>query len=45
METVKVKADNEQGFVIINACDFDKETQSIFGIEDKPKSTRKVKAK
>lgn len=31
--TVKVKADNEQGFVVINESDFDKETQMLFGDE------------
>ena len=30
IETVKIKADNEQGFVIINKSDFDDKTQELF---------------
>jgi hypothetical protein len=29
-DTVKVKADNEQGFVLINEHDFDKTKQELF---------------
>jgi hypothetical protein len=38
--TVKIAADNEQGFVVINESDFDPKTQAIYGadpVEDEPK--------
>ena len=44
METIKIKSDNEQGFIIINACDFDEKTQIIYGTKE-PVKTRRVKAK
>ena len=37
--TVKIKADNEQGFIIINEEDFDAKTQTIYSEDAKP--TRK----
>lgn len=30
-ETVKITADNEQGFIVINATDYDQSTQTLFG--------------
>ena len=42
LETVKIKADNEQGFVIINKSDFDNKTQELFtGVKATPKRTVK----
>jgi len=32
--TVKVKCENDQGFMIINESDFDKESHEIFNEED-----------
>ena len=49
IETVKIKADNEQGFVIINKSDFDDKTQELFGVVTKTATrntaTRKRTAK
>ena len=49
IETVKIKADNEQGFVIINKSDFDDKTQELFGVVNKTTTrntaTRKRTAK
>lgn len=35
LPTVKVNADNEQGYMIVNESDFDSNTQTIFGSEAK----------
>jgi len=39
IETIKINADNEQGFIIINKIDFDKTSQSVF--DDAKKSAKK----
>lgn len=44
VKTVKIKADNEQGFVVINECDFDEKIHTLYS--DKPvKRTRRKAAK
>ncbi len=42
-QTVRVASDNEQGFIIINECDFNDKTQKLYS--DKPKTKAKPKVK
>lgn len=48
METIKIKAPktkgNEEGFIIINADEFDAKTQELFD-ESKPEPKKAVKGK
>ncbi len=41
--TVRIVADNEQGFTVINECDFNDKEQKLFS--DKPVKKEKPKAK
>lgn len=41
LPTVRIKADNEQGYAVINESDFDSKTMEKF--EDAPKSARKAR--
>jgi hypothetical protein len=44
VETVKIEADNEQGFIVINKSDYDENAHTLHG--EKPKRrTRTRKAK
>lgn len=42
--TVKIDADNEQGFAVINESDFDADTQTIFSSEAKDEKVAMSKA-
>lgn len=42
--TVQIKADNEQGFIIINESDFDATTQVLFDTEEKEPVKAETKA-
>lgn len=43
--TVKIKSDNEQGFIIINESDFYEESQTIYVPKQKSKSELKAEEK
>jgi len=43
VETVKIKADNEQGFIIINESDFNKDDHKLFEAVKSVKSIKKDK--
>ena len=43
--TVKVKADNEQGFIIMNEDDFDSETHTLHESKKEAKAPAKKEAK
>ena len=42
--TVRVKADNDHGYAVINESDFDPDTQTIFGSEAKDEKAAMSKA-
>ena len=43
--TVKIKADNEQGFIVINAADFDEAVHQTFDEDAKEEAAKAPKAK